>query len=291
MRKIYDTFCFFNEFDLLELRLNILDPYVDYFVLSEASVTHTGQPKPFYFEENKERYAKFLDKIIHVKVTDTPNDFINLPVIDSPTTFDEQCLKDIYTFIQTQTNRFNRNTEHHYGRDFFQKECVRRGLETATDKDIIMFSDCDEIPNPEIVKNVHSDFMWEYTDALYTFRQTAYYYYLNLLKENDWKGTRIGTYGHLKHYSYNELRGNDHMIIPNGGWHFSYMGGPEKVRTKIESFSAQEMNNPHVLNSINDNITKGIDPFFRSMLTQVPIDESYPKYLLENLDKYKHMIK
>ena len=52
--KIYDCFCFFNEFDILDLRLNILDPYVDYFVICESSVTHTGAEKPFYFEEFKD---------------------------------------------------------------------------------------------------------------------------------------------------------------------------------------------------------------------------------------------
>jgi len=81
MRKIYDCFCFFNELDLLELRFNILDPYVDYFVLSEASVTHTGQPKPYYYEENKKRFAKWEHKIIHLKITDTPDNFTDLPVI------------------------------------------------------------------------------------------------------------------------------------------------------------------------------------------------------------------
>ena len=79
MAKIYDCFNFFNELDILELRLNILYDYVDYFVIVESSVTHSGQPKPFYLEENKERFAKFWDKIIIFKVVDTPEDFVNLP--------------------------------------------------------------------------------------------------------------------------------------------------------------------------------------------------------------------
>lgn len=65
----------------------------------------------------------------------------------------------------------------------------------------------------------------------------------------------------------------------------------DKVKTKIESYSAQEMNNTHVINSISDNINKGIDPFFRSTLTKVEINDTYPKYLLENIDKYKDLIK
>lgn len=287
MAKIYDCFCFFNELDLLELRLNILDSYVDYFVISEASVTHTGVAKPYYFEENKERFSKFLHKIIHLKIEDTPNDFINLPPIDISTP-DGLAVAKIHEFIKTQTNRFDRRTQIAYGRDFYQKECVRRGLINCDDNDIIMFSDCDEIPNPYVMPML---FPLLQENKFYSLLQTGYYYFLNMHKENNWKGTRVGKYKDLKDYSYNELRGNDWLPITEGGWHFSYMGGPEKVKHKIQSFSAQEMNNSHVINSIDNNIQKGIDPFFRSQLTEVKIDDTYPKYLLNNLEKYEHMIK
>jgi beta-1,4-mannosyl-glycoprotein beta-1,4-N-acetylglucosaminyltransferase len=81
--KIYDGFLFFNELDLLEIRLNVLNDVVDYFILVEASVTHQGTPKSFIFEENKNRFSKFLDKIIHIKIDNIPNNFINLPQISS----------------------------------------------------------------------------------------------------------------------------------------------------------------------------------------------------------------
>ncbi len=288
MRKIYDTFCFFNELDLLEMRLNILDPYVDYFVISEASVTHTGVAKPYYYEENKERFAKFNHKIIHLKIEDTPNDFINLPLIKDIESPDGKCVSLIHKFVETQTNRFDRRTQIAYGRDFFQKECVRRGLINCNDEDIIMFSDCDEIPNPDVLV-LANDFLKD--SKFFGFSQTGYYYYLNMLKEHGWVGTKIGRYKDLKDYSFNEFRGQPAPTLSNGGWHFSYMGGAEKVKHKIESFSAQEMNNSHVIQSITNNINNGIDPFFRSQLTQVQIDNTYPKYLLENLEKYAHMIK
>ena len=289
MRKIYDCFCFFNELDLLELRLNILDPYVDYFVISESSVTHTGVAKPYYFEENKERFSKFLHKIIHLKIEDSPFDFINLPETDTSTP-DGECVSDIHYYIRTQTNAFDRKTQTHYGRDFYQKECIRRGLINCNDEDIIISSDCDEIPNPEILKNV-DEFIND--GKFFMFNQTTYYYYLNVLKEKDWKGSRMGLYKNLKKYSYNELRNNnsDKIELQNGGWHFSFMGGAENVKKKIESYSAQEMNNSHVINSIENNINSGTDPFFRSRLTQVSIDSTYPKYLLDNIEQYAHMIK
>jgi beta-1,4-mannosyl-glycoprotein beta-1,4-N-acetylglucosaminyltransferase len=285
--KVYDCFCFFNELDILELRLNILNDYVDYFVISEASVTHTGEYKPYYFDENKERFSKFLGKIIHLKIEDTPNDFINLPIIDYSTP-DGKCLSDINEFIKTQTMRFNRYTQPNYGRDFYQKECIRRGLINCNDDDIIISSDCDEIPNPDIIKNIQEIIS---EDNFYMLNQKTYYYYINILKETEWKGSRIGFYKNLKNYSFNELRANKQINIDNGGWHFSFMGGPEKVKLKIKSYSANDLATNHVIQNIENNINNNIDPFFRGCLTLVNIDETYPKYLLDNLEKYKHMVK
>lgn len=71
---IYDCFTFFNEFDLLEVRLRELDPVVDVFVLAEATRTFSGTPKPLYFEENKEHFWPYLHKIRHIIVDDMPDD-------------------------------------------------------------------------------------------------------------------------------------------------------------------------------------------------------------------------
>src|SRR5689334_20509145 len=66
--KVIDCFTFFNELDLLEFRLKLLDAHVDHFVLAESNITHSGQPKPFYFEENKKRFDRWLHKIIYLRV-------------------------------------------------------------------------------------------------------------------------------------------------------------------------------------------------------------------------------
>lgn len=286
MRKIYDCFIFFNELDLLELRLNILDPYVDYFVLCEASVTHSGKPKPYYFEDNKDRFSKFLDKIIHVKIDDIPDDFSNLPEIKS-TNFDRYCVEKIYRFIGEST-LFNKQTEPHYGRDFFQKESTRRGLWGCNGEDIIISSDLDEIPNPKVLENIDK---FIDTNKFFTCLQTTYYYYLNMLKEVDWKGSRIGRYKDLEDYSFNVLRAQTNTGISDGGWHFSFQGGPSKVKEKIQAYSHQEMNTEQFINNVDKNVDDGIDPYNRGNLQKVEIDNTYPKYLLDNLDKYQHMIK
>ena len=282
--KIYDCFNFFNELDILELRLNILYEYVDYFVIVESSVTHSGQPKPFYLEENMDRFSKFADKIISYKVYDTPEDFVNLPSTNDPS------LSKVYEYITTQTNRFNRHTQPDYGRDFFQKESVRRALLKCFDDDLIMISDADEIPNPEVLKNINE---LSLDTTLYALNQNMYCYYLNMLKQTDWYGTRFGLYKNIKKLSFNEIRGDNSLSksIPNGGWHFSFMGGEEMVKKKITSYSARELANPHVLGSLASNMEANVDPFFRGSLTKVNIDETYPKYVIDNLDKLKHLIK
>lgn len=284
MVKIYDCFNFFNELDILEIRLNVLYEYVDYFVIVESSITHSGEHKPFYFEENKERYSKFLDKIIHYKVYDTPNDFTNFNYSE------DICLNKIFDFASKQTNRFNRATQPDYGRDFFQKECVRRPLTSCSDDDIIIISDADEIPNPKILEHIKLSID---DDDIYSLNQTTYYYYINLLKQTDWYGSKISKYKNIKNISFNEIRGDESLSkkINNGGWHFSFQGGSEMVKTKLLSYSARDLVNPYILSNLNKNINDNIDPFFRGNLTHVEIDNSYPKYLLENIEKYKHMIK
>jgi beta-1,4-mannosyl-glycoprotein beta-1,4-N-acetylglucosaminyltransferase len=284
MGKIYDCFNFFNELDVLEMRLNILYEYVDHFVIVESSVTHTGLPKEYFFEKNKERFSKFLDKIIHFKVDDTPDNFIDLPDTQDNT------VKLIYGFISEQTNRFNRYNQPDYGRDFFQKECVRRPLINCEDNDIILISDADEIPNPEILVKLNE---LDLENNRYSLNQMMYFYYLNVFKESTWYGTKISQYGNIKNLSFNEIRGDESLSVKilNGGWHFSFLGGAERVKTKMLSYSARDMANDFVLSKIDENIKNDVDPFFRGKLQKVNIDSTYPKYILENLDKYSHMIK
>lgn len=298
--KIYDGFLFFNELDLLEIRLNTLNDVVDKFILVESSVTHSGLLKPFYFEENKERFSKFLDKIIHVKITDTPDKFDSFNNF-IPTNFDEQCIFDIHRFIE-RANNFNRFTEPHFGRDFYQKECIRRGLKDANDTDIIILSDLDEIPNPEILSRLN-----EFYDSseLYTFNQTHYCYYFNLKCfshidnsshsteiNSNWKGSRMGSYEKLKSYSFNLLRAQDNNDIMDGGWHFSYMGGINMVETKIKASSAIEWNNISVIDNLKSNIENEQDVIRRGdRLVKTQIDNTYPEYFINNINRFKHFVK
>jgi len=256
---IYDCFIFNNEVELLELRLNILDPYVDKFVLTEGDTTFSGLPKESVYLQNKERFAKWEDKIIH--------NFIEIP--DLPTTWD----REIYS----------RNSP------------VSLGV--FEDDDLILSSDLDEIPNPEILEAVDE---WVSDDTHFTFQQKRYVYFINNFETDVWFGTRACTGKYLKNTSIDQIRENTEReeqltgsIITNGGWHFTFCGGEEMIKTKIESFSHTEHNTPKVIESITDRIKNNKDPLLRDWYYYqvVEIDDSYPQYIVENQDKLSKWIK
>lgn len=113
---IVDCFTFYNEFDILKKRLRYLDSVVDKFVLVESTVTHRGEPKELFFENNKELFSEWIDKIIHIIVRDNPED------------------KDPWS------------------RENFQRNCITRGLNGVPQDALIMISDVDEIPNKDFIK-------------------------------------------------------------------------------------------------------------------------------------------
>ena len=286
--KIYDCFTFFNELDLLEIRLNILNDYVDYFVIVESTVTFTSKPKELYFENNKEIFSKFKDKIIHVIINDTPNNFYNIEYKVIPTNQYEINRNKILKHVDTSTGWGRHETQ--WGVETYQRECILQGLNNLNDNDIIIISDLDEIPNPNKINGIKENFN---INNVYNLKQKMYCYYLNIFKEDNWSGPKICSYNLLKNTSINLLRQNKftNNIIENGGWHFSFMGGKDKIKEKLEAYSHQEFNNEYYKNAIENNMTTNQDPFFRGTMKQVQIDNTYPEYIINNQDKYKHLIK
>ncbi|MBQ7943830.1 MAG: glycosyl transferase GT17 family protein [Lachnospiraceae bacterium] len=276
---VYDCFQFFNELDILKIRLHVMSPIVDKFVISEATETFSGMKKPLYYEENKEMFAEFADKIIHVVVDDTP---------------------------QGDT----------HARDTFQKNAVTRGLKDCTDEDIIIFSDLDEIPNPEKIQEILKDFK---EDKIYHFAQRLFYCYLNMeevsgsllsyagefegVERKKWIGSKMCSYKLLKEQGLQlgELRFPERkevgIRVEDGGWHFGYMGGHgekdirKRVQDKVVSAAHQEYNSKRVLSQVSDQIKEGKDIFGReASFVRCEIDESYPAYIREHQDELSFLI-
>mgnify|MGYP001158734817 FL=1 len=270
--KIFDCITFYNANMLFDLRYHTLKNHVDYFVVCEANKTHTGKYKEYNFDKNF--ISKYGEKIIYIQVD-------NLPEIKIKGKKDYQLLK-------------------------IQMENLFRGIVKAKDNDLIIFSDEDEIPNPQAICNFKkNDFKFG------LFLQNMYYYKLNILGldegDGNWAGSRICKKKFLKSFfdfrilkkkniSYPFWRIDKEkniQLIENGGWHFTYLMTPSEISKKIENMAHTEFNKEKFKNveKIEDNINNLIDPFDRNLrLKKVQIDNNYPEYLLQNLEIYKNWI-
>ena len=285
--KIYDVFPFFNELDILELRLNILDPYVDYFVISEATQTYSGKPKPLYFQENKKRFEKWAHKIIYQVIDDVPSseqvmqERLNHPELLSPVQ------KDVLE--RTLGSEMVNIGVAYWFQEFYIKESMKKALVGLRDTDICYVSDVDEIWNPHLVI--------DYTKSdLFKPRQKVYMYYLNNRSNEDWTGwtgSLVTTYKNIRNGCLNNLLRNDnptHIGLKDGGWHFTFQGGLEGAMRKITEsdhpFYQPDDTIPFLQRAVMENIDyKGRD-------IKLYVDESgLPEYLIQNKGHYQKFFK
>jgi len=265
------------------MRLNILKDVVDYFVLTESPFTVSGNEKPLYYQENKDRFGKLNDKIIHHVTEEIPNDFSHM--------------------LEKTKYHVAYNDKDPYGTKFidipirFQRAIYNRnnsafGIEKAgaTDEDMVITSDADEIINPYVLE----DLSWFDPKNHYVTLCNAYYYKLNFLYQDDWMGSRICTWKHLKSTTIDQHR-QDHANahrIENAGWHFSFLGNAENFKLKLASYEHTENNTDVNISNAEEKVEQGLDPLNRGMTyTAVPIDDSYPEYIVENQEKYAEFIK
>lgn len=254
---VYDTFMFFNEFELLETRLEYLYPIVDKFIITECYINQAGNPKPMYFKENEHLFEKYKDKIIYNPILDVPND-MNIRTGNIV----EDKIRDIcskYTHYDHSVKRYDNET--------YQKECILTKLNQLglSDNDVIMFSDLDEIPELSYVESILVDVPY---DNHINVRQHMIQYYLNVLKHEDWFGTRIFRWSYVKDLDIglNGLRvGKPAGSCTNDkhGWHITFMGGTEKIKEKIRSYGHQEFNNDFILSNVEENVRNNRDIFYR----------------------------
>jgi beta-1,4-mannosyl-glycoprotein beta-1,4-N-acetylglucosaminyltransferase len=259
--KVFDCFMFLNELDIIEMRMNILNDYVDYFVITESDLTFSGNEKPFIFEKHSDKFEKFKDKIIYNKVIVPKNISI---------TWDREI--------------FQRNSSTNILKDY------------AENCDLILTSDADEIPSTEILEYIDD---WYDENQLFHLQQKMFVYYLNNYSNDHWFGTRACSYGYLKNKTIDDIRQHTEdedkligSIITNAGWHFTYLGGEDQIKIKINSFSHQEHNTEYVRHNIKKSIDLNVDVFGRnSSYKVVEIDDTYPKYILDNFEKYSYLVK
>ena len=211
-RRVFDAFQFFNELDILEIRLHELDPVVFKFILVEATRTHSNEAKPLVYDMNRERFSAFKDKIIHIIVEDLPQDG------------DPWVLEN------------------------FQRNAIMRGLTEAHPNDLVVIADVDEIPSSFILDAVRScdgptSPTWLYS-RFFNFK-------FNWEFQGLWKHPQVVRMAQLmpgldEAVTPQQVRMGAmrpyHTKIENAGWHCSFFSDAEGVMQKVQAFTHQELN-------------------------------------------------
>ena len=245
-RLIYDCFLFNNEFEVLELRLLELGPVVDRFVLVESTRTFTGRPKQLSYERFQHAFSGFASKIVHVVVRDSPGE---------GTAWD---------------------------REYHQRNAIVRGLSGASEEDVVMISDIDEIPRREIVEQlrgaVHPTTLWF----------GYHYYWLNCRLQFDGSGVVAMPKHRLRPPQAARLERENHEGVPDAGWHFAYLGGTQRIRQKLRAFAHTEYDRPpyNTEEWIDNRLSDGQDLFERE-------DVGFPPTFvdLENSERYSDAVR
>jgi len=220
---------YFDEEIVLDLRLNFLDKYVDYFVIVESVFTHKGDKRELKF--NPKKFEKFKNKIIYKVYNENENNIEKI--------FDEDSEKTkSYKYIMNALKRENG-----------QRNYIQVGLVNANANDIVLISDVDEVPNLSGI-----DFT-KIKEKIFMFRQDMFYYKFDLKLPNIvWTGTKgcrkkdllsPQWLRNVKDRKYSKLRFdilfsdkkyNSIKFIDDGGWHFTNLKSPKEIEHKLKSY-------------------------------------------------------
>lgn len=275
--RIIDACPFFNEIELLKIRVELLYEHVDGFVICESNLTHPGDPKPYHFEERQAEFTPWMDKITYLK-------------FQPDTTGLDFSIKDQAFNPASAAWRMERA----------QRNAIAQYSAHFNDDDIFIVSDLDELANPEIIDAIRSGAIQIDKARL---EMQMHYYYLNC------KGVGSGAENRLWHQGFvatvraiKQVQGNlSHLrvhepmpVIENAGWHFSYLGGAERVSKKIHAAAHAETNRPEINNLIHLKrcIELGIDHLNRPGYEYafLPVDV-YPPILASLMRKNLNLVK
>ena len=294
--KIFDCFMYFDEEVVLDLRLNALNEYVDYFVIVESTYNHRGDKRKLLFNHNK--FKKFKKKIIYLIYDKRPE---NIEEILSVDTKSEKSRKYILNALYRENG---------------QRNFISNGLNEAQNDDMILISDLDEIPN---LKNLDLD---KISQKIILFKQDMFYYKFNLYLPNlNWTGTKGCKKKYLKtpqwlrnikdkrfpfyrlDVFFSKTKFINIKIINNGGWHFTNIKTASEIQHKLKSYLHHREfdENPISIDTINEilknkraiydlKVDKRVNKIGNgSKLEKYPLDK-LPKFLQDNLKSYQEWI-
>ena len=288
---LIDSFLFFQELDLLEIRLEYLYPIVDKFIIVEAKQTFKGSIKGYIFEKNIKRFTKFINKINYFKIEDIHHNYPQLKQYLKVS--NSKVHKKILGFMEKHSFYEKENLSHVL--DTYHRECIHLAFDkVCNDNDIIIFSDLDEIPSFNYLKNKKEEVK---LDKFTVFIQHEFKYFLNNYANSNWYGSIVTPYKLLRNYSLNTLRFESKKIksFSNSGYHFTSIGNKSFIINKIENWAHQEFNHKIIKDNVEENILNGKDIFYRligdknkfiDIQKSNIIDERMSKILL----KYENLI-
>ena len=287
---------YFDEDVILDLRLNILNPFIDYFVIVESTFNHKGEKRKLKFDVKK--YKKFEKKIIYLIFDEEPSGIEKVFDTDNEGEISRKLILNAAS------------------RENGQRNFISKGLERANEKDLILISDVDEIPNLEKIN-------WNtLKDQIVLFKQDMFYYKLNLrLPDLIWSGSKACRKKYLKSpqwlrnvkdkkYSFfrldtlfSEKKYINIKFINNGGWHFSNIKTAAEIEYKLKSYlHHREFDLNPISESEIEDIIKNKQAIYDlkvdkkinkigsgNKLVEHPLNK-LPSYILENIDKYKDWI-
>ena len=277
---------------MLEVRFNILNKYVDKFVVAESKYSHSGNKKKLNFDIKK--FSEFKKKIIYVVVENEPNDLIYQK-------------KDNVLFEKSEEMRMNS-----IKRIAYQRNKIIESLSEAEKNDYIFYSDNDEIPNLE---NFNFD---KHQNKITIFKQKLFYYKFNLFCDRaDWYGTKgckkkyLKSFSHLREIKtkkypfyrfdtfFSENKYMNLKIIEDGGWHFSRLMSPKDMQIKLTNsedhheFKLSKINLSNIEDLVKrkvieyDHKAKTTDYKFSKEFKLKTLSIEYmPLFLRKNIDKY-----
>ena len=294
--KIFDCFMYFDEEVVLDLRLNTLDRYVDYFVIVESTFTHRGDRRNLKFDHKK--FEKFKDKIIYLTFDKEPD---GIEAVYENDNEGEKSRKYILNAAKRENG---------------QRDYIVNGLQKASSEDLILISDVDEIPNLEEIN------LYNLKEKILMFQQDMFYYKFDLKLPNMvWSGTKGCRKKDLlspqwlrnikdKKYSlfrldiiFSKIKYNNIKFIKNGGWHFSNIKSPKEIEHKLKSYLHHREFDEEPLSSDQiDGIIKNKQAIYDlkvdktvnkvgtgSKLVNYSFDK-LPIYLKENKENYKEWL-
>ena len=269
--KIYDCFTFFDEIDLLGLRLEYLSDVVDKFVIVEGQYSHQGKKKKLLFKEIQNKFKIYLNKIIYIERGNYPE--------------------------------HKGNIHSNFVYDYHTRNGISEGLKECNDEDLILISDIDEFPKKALIDNPNN--------SIKIFNMVMIYFKFNLRVRNfdhenndgHWSGTKLLNFKNFKSFkdvqSIRNIRPKKYpwwkfykpktIIMNDAGWHFRWVGTPSSLifELKNRAIGRQE----YKLNNLNEKIIKNIIekklPFGENEKYEIYPENKLPDVILRNKDKFQ----